>query len=82
MAQVMDSYILQSSLLANDQPRRVQAGNARARLAPGKDPGVVNLAGQRGQNPSCCRRQRDGTGSRLGIAQAKLVVFEVDMLPS
>ena len=52
------------------------------RSTPGNDPRIVGLPGQSGQDLSRRRRQRDRACARLGVAQAKLVVFEIDVLPT
>lgn len=44
VSEVMDAYILESGLIANDLPRRVQVAHARAGFPPGKDPGAVGLS--------------------------------------
>ena len=68
MPEVMDSYILESGLLANDLPRCVQVGQARASVAPGKDPRVVDLPRQPGEDLFRCWGQRDGTRASLRVA--------------
>ena len=78
----MNSYVLESGFLTNELPRCVQIAQASPRSMPGNDPRIVGLPGQSGQDLSRRRRQRDRACARFGVAQAKLVVFEIDVLPT
>ena len=82
MAEVMDPYILESGLLANDLPRRVQVGHARAGITPGKDPGVVGLSRQIDEDLFRCRGQRDGPHAGFPVRQSHLADLEVQVVPA
>ena len=82
VAQVVNAHVFQLGLLANYPPRCVQVAQAGTGAAPEDHPRVVGLPGQLGQDLPCRRRQRHRARAGLGIAQAKLVVFEVDVFPA
>ena len=82
VSEVMESYVLEPGLATDHLPRCVQIGQPRAGPAPEDDPGIVGLSGHGGEHLFRRRRQRDGACSGLAVAQAELVVFEVDIFPS